>query len=83
MKLSILEETYKKFEVFCRNNSVILIDNRNIRGHHLYRDGLNLLESGKRILANNYITYLKTNSARIGVYLDNAIFDDEMCNFGT
>ena len=27
VKLSILEETHKLFEVFCRNNGVILIDN--------------------------------------------------------
>ena len=48
VKLLILEQTYKKLEVFCRNNGVILIDNRNIRGRHLYRDGLNPLESGKK-----------------------------------
>ena len=86
VKLSILEEAYKKFEVFCRNNSVILIDNRNIRGPHLYRDDLHLLESGKRILSNNCITYLnkifRTNSAPRGEYLDNAIFDDETYNLG-
>ena len=58
VKLSILEEIYKKFEEFSRNNGVNLIDNRNIKGRHLYRDGLHLLESGKRILANNSITYL-------------------------
>ena len=34
-KFSILEETYERFELFCRNNGVILIDNRNIAGHHL------------------------------------------------
>ena len=43
-----LEETYKRFEEFCRNNGVILIDNRNIRDHHLYRDGLHLSESRKK-----------------------------------
>ena len=51
LKLSILEEIYKKFDVFCRNDGVI-------RGRHLHRDGLHLLESGKKVLANNYITYL-------------------------
>ena len=49
VKLLIIEETYQKFEVFCRNNGVILIDNRNFKGRHLYRDGLHLLESGKNI----------------------------------
>ena len=53
----------------------------------MYRDGLDLLESVKRILVNNYIPYLnkiffRTNSAPTGVYLDNAIFDDETCNLG-
>ena len=61
VKLWILEESYKKFEVFCRNNGVILIDNRSIRGRHLYRDGLHHLESGKRILANNSIAYFNKN----------------------
>ena len=57
MKLSILEETYKRL-VFCHKNDVISIENKNIRGRHLYRDSLHLLELGKIILANNYIAYL-------------------------
>ena len=82
VKLSILEETNKKFEYF--NNGVISNDNRNIRGHHLYKNALHLLESGKIIFANNYITHLnnfsRTTSAPRGVYLDNVVFNDETCN---
>ena len=58
LKLSVLDETYKRFEVFCRNKGVILIDNRNIRGQYLYRYGLHLIESGKRILAKSHTAYL-------------------------
>ena len=45
VKLSILEETYERFEVFYRTNGVILIDNRNLAGHHLRKEDLHLLES--------------------------------------
>ena len=66
VRLSILEETYKKFEALFVIASLsqqrsILIDNRNIRCRHLYRDRVHLLESGKRILANIYITFLNKN----------------------
>ena len=57
VKLSILEETHKKFEVFCCNNGVILIDSRNIRGRHLYRDGLHLL-----VIENNIDTLIVTET---------------------
>ena len=86
--MSILEEIYEKFEVFCRNNGVILIDNSNIRETPFVHGRLHLVKSGKRILANHYIaysTYLNffwTNSAPRGVYLDNVIFDDETSNLG-
>ena len=32
--------------------------NNNIRGIHLFKDGIRLLESGKIILANNFVFYL-------------------------
>ena len=51
----------------------------------MYRDGFYLLESGKRILANNFIEiiFLKDElSTQRFLYLDNAIFDDETCNLG-
>ena len=39
----------------CRENSFVFIDNNNIPTRSLFRDGLHLLEIGKRILANNLI----------------------------
>ena len=40
LKLLILEETYKRLEVFCRRNiGFILVDNKSISGRHLYWDG--------------------------------------------
>ena len=39
----------------CRDNSFVFIDNSNITTSSLFRDGLRLLEVGKRILANNFI----------------------------
>ena len=39
-------------------NSFVFIDNNNIRTSSLFRDGLRLLEIGKRILANNFIDNL-------------------------
>ena len=41
-----------------RDNSYVFIDNNNIPTSSLFRDGLNLLEIGKRILANNFIDNL-------------------------
>ena len=42
----------------CRDNSFVFIDNNNIPTPSLFRDGLHLLEVGKRILANNFIDNL-------------------------
>ena len=42
----------------CRDNSFVFIDNNNIPTSSLFRDGLHLLEVGKRILANNFIDNL-------------------------
>ena len=42
----------------CRDNSFVFIDNNNIPTSSLFRDGLRLLEVGKRILANNFIDNL-------------------------
>ena len=42
----------------CRDNSFVFIDNNNILTSSLFRDGLHLLEVGKRILANNFIDNL-------------------------
>ena len=42
----------------CRDNSFVFIDDNNIPTSSLFRDGLHLLEVGKRILANNFIDNL-------------------------
>ena len=47
-------------EKFCFENRFYVIDNSKIKRDHLFRDGLHLLESGKVILANNFIYYLNS-----------------------
>ena len=42
----------------CPYNSFVFIDNNNIPTSSLFRDGLHLLETGNRILANNFIDKL-------------------------
>ena len=42
----------------CRDNSFVFIDSNNIPTSSLFRDGLHLLEIGKRILTNNFIDNL-------------------------
>ena len=46
----------------------LTVDNRNIRGKHLYKDGLHLMEEGKIILARNLIFCL--NKATSNYFLD-------------
>ena len=58
VSLSILERIHETLLSYCDLHNCIYIDNRNIRGKHLYKDGLHLLESGKEILANNFLFYL-------------------------
>ena len=58
VSLPILEGVHRLISNYCRENAYFYIDNRNIRGFCLYKDGLHLLESGKKILANNFIVNL-------------------------
>ena len=58
VSLPILERVHSLISNYCRENACFYIDNRNIRGFCLYKDGLHLLESGKKILANNFIVNL-------------------------
>ena len=48
----------------CQDNSFVFIDDNNITTSSLFRDGLHLLEIGKRILTNNFMKNLN-NSLRI------------------
>ena len=58
VSLPILERVHSLISNYCRENACFYIDNRNIRGFCLYKDGLLLLESGKKILDNNFIVNL-------------------------
>ena len=57
-RLPILERVHNLISNYCRENACCYIDNRNIGGFCLYKDGLPLLEGGKKILANNFIVNL-------------------------
>ena len=58
VSLPILERVHILISNYCRENACFYIDNRNIRGFCLYKDGLHFLEGGKKILANNFIVSL-------------------------
>ena len=53
LKLLIPERVHSLISYYCRENACFYIDNKNNRGFR-YKDGLYLLESGKKILANNF-----------------------------
>ena len=56
--LPVLERTHEMIVNLCYKLGVCYVDNRNIRRKHLWKDGLHLVESGKVILANNFLSYL-------------------------
>ena len=58
VNLPILQRVHSLIWNYCCENACFYIDNRNIRGFCFYKDGLHLLEVGKRILANNFIVNL-------------------------
>ena len=51
----ILNDVYDRLVSLCKRLEINYTDNRNIRETHLFKDGLHLLDTGKRILANNLI----------------------------
>ena len=55
-----LEDAHLKLVNVCKEMQVYFIDNRNITGFYLFRDGLYLLESGKKLLANNFVRNFKS-----------------------
>ena len=61
VSLEVLEKIHEKLHTFCSCYGLTYIDNRNIRGVHLCQDNLHLLQSGKKILFNNFISYLNSN----------------------
>ena len=56
--LPVLARTHEMIVNLCYKLGVCYVDNRNIRRKHLWKDGLHLVESGKVILANNFLSYL-------------------------
>ena len=61
VSLEALQKIHEKLHTFCSSYGLIYIDNRKIRGVHLCQDNLHLLQSGKKILFNNFISYLNGN----------------------
>ena len=58
VSLPTLERVHILISNYCHKDACFYIDNRNIRGFCLQKDSLHLLESGKKILANNSIVSL-------------------------
>ena len=56
--LPVLERTHEMILHLCNKLGICYLDNRNIRMKHLWKNGLHLVESGKVILANNFLSYL-------------------------
>ena len=69
LELPLLENVHVKLINLCQSNNISIIDNRNIRGECLYKDGLHLLDHGKRILGNNLLSAL------------NNLYDDNFLGF--
>ena len=74
--LPILEIVHNFISDYCRENTCFYVDNRNIRGFCLYKDGLHLLESGKKILANYFIVNCNIFSRNIHTPLTNIFLND-------
>ena len=69
LELPLLENVHVKLIDLCQSNNISIIDNRNIRGEYLYKNGLHLLDHGKRILGNILISAL------------NNLYDDNFLGF--
>ena len=48
----------ERIEHLCNKLGISYLDIKNIRRRHLWKDGLHLVESGKVILENNFLSYL-------------------------
>ena len=60
--VSLLERIHVLIFDFCRKNSFIYIDNRNIRSDSLYKDGFHRIDKGKAFLVDNFIVYSNNNT---------------------
>ena len=56
--VSLLERFHVLILDSCRKNCFIYIDNKNVGGDYLYKDGLHLIDKGKAFLAVIFIVYL-------------------------
>ena len=56
--LVVLEKAHEMIVHLRSKLGICYVDNQNIRREHLWKDGLHLVESGKVILANNFLSYL-------------------------
>ena len=57
----VLEKIHEKLSTFCSGYGLIYIDNRNIKGLHPCQDNPHLLQSRKKVLCNNFTSYLNSN----------------------
>ena len=58
VSLSLLKQIHKKLVEMSGFLDFEYLDNSNIRGFCLYKEGLHLLEGGKKFLANDFLFYL-------------------------
>ena len=54
--LPVLERTHEMIVHLCNKLGICYVCNQNIRRKHLWKDDLHLVESGKVILANNFVS---------------------------
>ena len=67
VSLPMLEQIHKELVEMSGFLDFEYIDNRNVRGFCLYKDGLHLLEEGKKFLANNVLSNL--NRYLLGMHI--------------
>ena len=72
INVRMIIEANESLRNFCRQNGFNFIDNRNIPPTKLCRDRLHLIESGKKILANNFIhginNYFQVTNSPINIF---------------
>ena len=57
-KQALINELNARLKVMCENVGFVFITHDQIRREHLWKDGMHFQESGKILLANNYIYFL-------------------------
>ena len=77
VNLPILERVHSLISNCWRENACFYIDNRNIRGFCLYKDGLRLLEREMKILVNNFIVnlnkfFLDTHTPSTNIFMNDS-----------